>query len=128
MPRILLVDDEVHLRGALTVSLRAKGFDVVGADDAASGLNAFQGSHFDLAVVDVYMPGVDGVRLIKALRERSPHLPIIAISGVRLSDSQRTALDFLPRLPGLSEIVCLQKPFRLPELLNAIQAALVGAA
>jgi DNA-binding response OmpR family regulator len=128
MPRILLVDDEVHLRGALTVSLRAKGFDVVGADDAASGLIAFQESRFDLAVVDVYMPGVDGVRLIKALRERSPRLPIVAISGVRLSESQRTALDFLPRLPGLSEIVCLQKPFRLPELVNAIQAALIGAA
>jgi DNA-binding response OmpR family regulator len=122
------VDDEVHLRGALTVSLRAKGFDVVGADDAASGLIAFQESRFDLAVVDVYMPGVDGVRLIKALRERSPRLPIVAISGVRLSESQRTALDFLPRLPGLSEIVCLQKPFRLPELVNAIQAALIGAA
>jgi DNA-binding response OmpR family regulator len=128
VPRILVIDDQAHVRAALAVALRANGFDVLVVEDANSGLREFEAAHFDLAIVDVYMPDVDGVKLIKLLRDRSPGLPIIAMSGVVLNESQRTALEFLPRLPGLSDIVCLQKPFRPPELLKAIGAALAVAA
>jgi DNA-binding response OmpR family regulator len=124
MTRILIVDDQNYMRATLVAVLRANGFEALGVEDANTGLREFTASHFDLAIVDIYMPNVDGVKLIKALRERSPSLPIIAMSGVQLSESQRTALDFLPKLPGLSEIICLQKPFRLPELLKKIRAAL----
>lgn len=123
MPRILVVDDQQHVRAGLILALRANGFEAVGAEDANSGLRAFQESQFDLALVDVYMPGVDGVSLMKTLREQSPGLPIIAMSGVLLNESQRTALEFLPKVPGLSDIVCLRKPFRPPELVKAIEVA-----
>ena len=128
MPRVLVIDDQTFVRAALRVALQAKGFDVVTADDGASGLRAFKASNFDLAIVDLYMPGIDGVRLIKSLRDCSPRLPIIAMSGVFLRDSGRSALDFLPDLPGLSKIVCLRKPIRSPELLEAIEAAIAAAA
>lgn len=123
MPRILVIDDQNYMRATVVAVLRANGFEALGVEDANSGLREFAASHFDLAIVDIYMPNVDGVKLIKALRERSPNLPIIAMSGVQLSESHCTALEFLPKLPGLSEIVCLQKPFRPPELLKAIRGA-----
>jgi DNA-binding response OmpR family regulator len=127
VPRILIVDDEPHVRASLVVGLRAYGFEVVGADGAASGLRQFEASHFDVVVIDIYMPDVDGVKFIKTLRERTPNLPTVAISGVGLGKSERTALEYLPKLPGLSEIVCLQKPFRPPELVAAILAAFGSA-
>jgi len=121
--RVLIVDDEPHVRATLVIGLRTYGFEVVGADNAVSGLRLFETSHFDVVVADIYMPDVDGVRFIKRLRERAPNLPIVAISGVGLGKSERTALEYLPKLPGLSEIVCLQKPFRPPELVEAVLAA-----
>jgi CheY-like chemotaxis protein len=123
VPRILVIDDQPHVRASIVLALQANGHEAVGAEDASAGLREFQGSRFDLAMVDVYMPGTDGVTLIKALRERSPALPSIAMSGVLLNDSQHTALEFLPKLPSLAGVVCLQKPFRPPELLKAIDAA-----
>ena len=128
MPRILVIDDEVHARAAILIALEAKGFDVVGVENGALGLRAFESSHFDLVVVDIYMPGMDGVKIVKALRERSPNLPVIAISGVLLKSSGRTALDFLSMAPTLSNVICLQKPFRSAELLQAIQNAIGVAA
>lgn len=124
MPRILVVDDQARVRAAIAVTLRAKGFEVVCVEDAVTAFGEFEARPFDLAVVDVYMPTVDGVKLVKALRERAPNLPVIVISGVALNASQLTALDFLPKLSGFSEIVCLKKPFRSAELLQKIRSAL----
>lgn len=128
MARILVIDDQPQVRAGLRLALEAGGHEAVGAGDANAGLREFRNSPFDLVMVDVYMPGVDGVTLIKSLRERSPGLPIIAMSGVLLKNSDRTALDFLPQLPGLADVVCLRKPFRPPELVKAIQVALAVAA
>ncbi len=125
--RILVIDDDNHVRTSIVLALRARGFDVVAADNGASGLRAFEAGPFDLAIVDVFMPGMDGVKLIKALRELDHNFPVIAVSGVLLPASGRTALDLFPKAPGLENIVCLQKPFRPPELLAAIAKALEGA-
>lgn len=128
VPRILVVDDQARVRAAIAVTLRAKGFEVVTVEDAVTAFGEFEARPFDLAIVDVYMPSIDGVKLIKVLRDRWPNLPIIVISGVALNDSQLTALDFLPKLSGFSEIACLKKPFRSEELLRAIRTALPAPA
>jgi DNA-binding response OmpR family regulator len=127
VPRILVIDDQPHVRAGVLIALRARGFEAVGAEDAKSALREFEARPFDLALVDIYMPGTDGVTLIKSLRALAPSLPIIAMSGVLLNDSERTALDFLPKAPGLTDIVCLQKPFRPRDLMQAIRSA-VGLA
>jgi CheY-like chemotaxis protein len=124
MPRVLVVDDQAHVRAAVAIALRAIGFEVVGVADGAAALNEFQESVFDLAVIDIYMPDFDGVKLIKAMRQRAPDFPVIAMSGVFLAKSQRMMLDYLPDLPGLATITCLKKPFRPPDLLSAVQIAL----
>jgi len=128
VPRILIVDDQAHVRAAVTVALQVNGFEAVATEDGVSAIREFEARRFDLAIVDLYMPKIDGVKIIKALRERSANLPIIAMSGVLLNESGHTALEFLPKVPGMSEIVCLQKPFRPPELLKAVQVAFAAAA
>jgi DNA-binding response OmpR family regulator len=116
VPRILLIDDQPDVRAVVALALRVKGFEVVGFETAAAGLAAFEQSPFDLAIVDIFLGDTNGADVIRTLRERSPNLPVVAISGV-------TALDFLSASPQLSNVVCLQKPFRPTELLRAIQAA-----
>src|SRR5258708_6246864 len=123
MPRILVVDDQSHVRAAIELALRSKGFDAVAVESGEAGLKELQASKFDLAIVDIYMPGIDGVKLIKAIRADDPCMPVIAMSGVPISTSGRTALDLFPLDPNLSRVVRLQKPFRSPELFQAILKA-----
>jgi CheY-like chemotaxis protein len=133
MPRVLVIDDQADVRETISIALKAKGFDVVAVESGRLGLielnkTLFDVPLFDLAIVDIYMPEMDGVKLIKAMRERTPNLPVIAISGVFLPASGRTVLDILPTAPNLSGITCLQKPFRPQELLQAIQKVIGVAA
>jgi CheY-like chemotaxis protein len=125
LARLLVIDDQPHVRAMISLILRAANFEVVGAEGATTALQESEKSNFDLAIVDIFMPGIDGVNLIKLLRARNPDLAVIAISGVPLKSSGRTALEFLPMLPSLANVVCLQKPFRPPELLQAVRQALV---
>jgi DNA-binding response OmpR family regulator len=128
VPRILVIDDQTPVRTAIALALRAKGFDVVGADSGQSGLSKFDQSRFDVVIADLFMPGIDGVTFIRTLRERHPGFPVIAMSGVLLGPSGRTALDQLQTIAELSDVICLQKPFRPNELLQAVAAALATPA
>jgi DNA-binding NtrC family response regulator len=116
MPRVLLVDDQANVRTMISIVLRIHQFEIVEADSAASALKVFEQASFDLAIVDIFLQGTNGSDLIAALRARVPGLPVVAISGM-------TAMDFLPETPELSDVVCLQKPFRPPDLMRAIEAA-----
>ena len=116
MPRVLVIDDQSDVRAMIGIVLRINHFEVVEAGTAAAGMKAFEESCFDLAIVDVFLQGSNGVDLIVKMREKNPDLPIVAISGM-------TTLDFVAESPELSDVVCLQKPFRPNELLGAIDAA-----
>jgi CheY-like chemotaxis protein len=128
VPRILVIDDQIQVRAAIALALQAKGFDVVGAESGQSGLTSFEQSEFDLVIADLFMPGIDGVTLIKTVRKRDPGLPVIAMSGVLLGTSGRTALDQLSSISELADVICLQKPFRPHDLLQAVAAALAAKA
>ncbi|HZL31565.1 MAG TPA: response regulator [Pseudolabrys sp.] len=119
--RVLLIDDQPHVRLAVSIMLQAYHCQVVEAESGVVGLQKFKDTAIDLAIIDIYLPGMDGVKIIKALRGMSPNLPIIAMSGVSLNLSDRTALDYMSMLPYLSDIICLQKPFRPERLAEAIQ-------
>lgn len=116
MPRVLVVDDQADVRAMISIVLRINQFDIVEAESAAAALKLFDETGFDLAIVDIFLHGTSGSELIGELRGRAPGLPVIAISGM-------TALDFLPETPELADVVCLQKPFRPPDLMRAIEAA-----
>src|SRR5258707_9789658 len=116
MPRVLIVDDQSDVRAMICIVLRVNHFEIVEAGSAAAALKAFEDSSFDLAIVDIFLQGTNGFDLIRTMRERVPDLPVVAISGM-------TALDFLAESPELSNVVCLQKPFRPVELMRAIEVA-----
>jgi len=116
MSRILVIDDQAEVRAMIAIVLRVHHFEIVEADSAAAGLKAFENSNFDVAIVDIFLKGTNGFDLIKMMRERSPNLRIVAISGM-------TALDFVSSSPEFSDVVCLQKPFRANDLVRAIAAA-----
>lgn len=128
MQRILVIDDQSYVRATITTALRANGFEAVAVENGPAGLAAFAESDFDLAIVDVYLPGMDGIKVIKELRARSANLPVVAMSGVHIGVSEHTALDHLPKLASMADVVCLRKPFRANELLGAVQSALRKAA
>jgi DNA-binding response OmpR family regulator len=116
MSRILVVDDQSDVRAMISIVLRVNHFEIVEAASAEAALKAFESSSFDLAIVDIFLHGTNGLDLIRMMRERVPNLPIVAISGM-------TALDFVSASPELADVVCLQKPFRPNELVHAIEAA-----
>jgi DNA-binding response OmpR family regulator len=116
MPRILVIDDQSDVRAMIGIVLRINQFEIVEAASASAGLKEFENSTFDLAIVDIFLEGMNGFDVITMMRERIPDLPVVAISGM-------TTLDYLSGSPELSNVVCLQKPFRPHELVHAIDAA-----
>jgi CheY-like chemotaxis protein len=116
MPRVLVIDDQSDVRAMISIVLRINHFEIVEAASGAAALKAFDEQSFDLAIVDIFLQGTNGSDLIGTLRERMPDLPVVAISGM-------TALDFLSESPGLSDVICLQKPFRPHDLMRAVEAA-----
>ena len=120
MPRVLIIDDQKDVRAMVAIVLRVNRFEVVEAESGAAGLKAFAESPFDVAIVDIFLGDTSGVDVIASLRERAPGLPIIAVSGM-------TALDFMEQSPHLANVVCLQKPFRPNDLLQALRKAQAAA-
>ena len=116
MPRILVIDDQADVRAMISIVLRIHHFQIVEAASAELGLKAFEGSEFDLAIVDIFLQQTNGMDVIRLMRERVPGLPVVAISGM-------TALDFVSASPELSDVICLQKPFRPNQLVRTVEAA-----
>jgi CheY-like chemotaxis protein len=79
--RILVIDDEPFVLEALTRVLASSAVAVIGASNADAGLTAMRESPVDLAIIDVILPGMDGVEAIKIMRRDFPDVRIIAISG-----------------------------------------------
>ncbi|MCK1744931.1 response regulator [Bradyrhizobium sp. 139] len=120
MLRVLVVDDQKDVRAMVAIVLRVNHYDVVEAEGGAAGLKAFGGGAFDAAIVDIFLADTSGVDVMAAIRERVPGFPIVAVSGM-------TALDFMGEAPGLADVVCLQKPFRPNDLLQALRKAQAAA-
>jgi two-component system KDP operon response regulator KdpE len=112
--RILVVDDEPQLLRALRINLTARHYDVVTAADGATALHETKTSRPDLLVLDLGLPDIDGVDVIRQLRTWS-QVPIVVLSGRVDSHDKVDALD-----AGADDYVT--KPFSLDELLARIRA------
>jgi DNA-binding response OmpR family regulator len=124
MTRVLIVEDDPSVGAAIRRMLNREGYDVVYAPDADFGIRAFESSHFDLAIVDIFMPGVNGLRTITRFRQRAPSVPIIAMSGFKFRDSMKPDLDVLGLAAKAGAAVCLRKPFAPQQLIAAVHASL----
>jgi two-component system response regulator MprA len=116
-PTILVVDDDRKLREMLRRALESAGFEVATAEDGGRALAAVSNRAPDLIVLDILMPGVDGLGVARRLRDRGDPVPILML----------TARDAVPdRVAGLDAGAddYLVKPFSLDELLARVRALL----
>jgi len=112
--RILLADDDEQLQRAMRITLAARGYEVVQARDGAEALDVAANEHPDLIVLDLGMPRVDGIDVIRAVRAWSS-VPIVVLSGRTDSTEKVEALD-----AGADDYVT--KPFAMDEFLARIRA------
>lgn len=81
MFKILIVEDEKNLSFLLSRHLTSEGYDVVLASDGEIGLDLVYKNHIDLIIADLMMPNMDGITMIKVLRENDIHIPVLIISA-----------------------------------------------
>ncbi|MET4156597.1 response regulator transcription factor [Agromyces sp. PvR057] len=112
--RILLADDDDQLQRALRITLAARGYEIVAAHDGAEAIDLAANAHPDLILLDLGMPKVDGIDVIRAVRAWSK-VPILVLSGRTDSAEKVEALD-----AGADDYVT--KPFAMDELLARIRA------
>jgi DNA-binding response OmpR family regulator len=128
MIRVLVVDDNPSVGAAIRMTLDRNGCETVHALDAFIGMRILESSSFDLTIVDIFMPGMDGLKAIAEFRKRVPTMPILAISGFRFRDSMDPGLDFLAMASGAGAAASLRKPFAPRQLMAAVHATLDAAA
>jgi DNA-binding response OmpR family regulator len=114
--RILLVDDEQSIQTLLSYPLRKEGYDVVQATDGRQALDRFEEQPFDLVVLDLMLPKVDGLEICRQLRSRSA-VPIIMLTAKSEEIDKVVGLEL-----GADDYIT--KPFSLREFSSRIKAAL----
>jgi DNA-binding response OmpR family regulator len=115
-PRILLVDDEESLQKLLSYPLRSDGYEVVGATDGQEALDRFDEGQFDLVVLDVMLPRVDGFDVCRKLRARSA-VPIIMLTAKAEEFDKVLGLEL-----GADDYIT--KPFSMREFRSRVKAVL----
>jgi two-component system KDP operon response regulator KdpE len=115
MHRVLVVDDEPQIVRALVINLRAREYEVDAAHDGATALRIAAARRPDVVVLDLGLPDMDGVEVIRGLRGWT-RVPVIVLSARQTSDEKVEALD-----AGADDYVT--KPFGMDELLARLRAA-----
>lgn len=114
---ILLVEDEENLHDALKLNLELEGYEVSGVLDGASALKAVQEEYFDLIILDVMLPEIDGITVCETIRLNKKEIPILILSAKNSSADRVLGLK-----KGADDY--LTKPFNLEELLLRVQKLL----
>jgi len=111
--RLLVIEDNADLRDYLRLALRSEGYEVLTARNGKEALGMLDGHTLHAVITDLFMPEMDGIETIAALRQRMPGLRVIAISG-------RSGVDYLTVAKELGVSHTLRKPFEIDELLKAL--------
>jgi len=114
--RVLLVDDEVKFLDAIAERLELRGFVVRKANDGETALEIADSEKFDLALVDLKMPGLDGQQVLAALKERHRYLEVIILTG---HGSLQSAVD----CTKLGAFGYLPKPYEFDKLVETLKDA-----
>jgi CheY-like chemotaxis protein len=93
LSRVLVVDDDPGIRETMNDILTLEGFDVTVAPDGASAIALCRKEGFDVALLDIRMPGMDGVETLEALKAITPDLRVVMITGFEAGDLARRAMD-----------------------------------
>ncbi len=117
MSTILIAEDDPQIRQALDRILRFEGYDTIPVNDGAAALDAIGEHELDAAILDVMMPFVDGMSVVRRLREKGDQLPVLMLTARRATADRVAGLD-----AGADDY--LPKPFELDELLARVRALL----
>ena len=117
MSRILLVEDEEHLAQGLAYNLRNSGYDVETAASGEAALQTLEGQKFDLILLDIMLPGIDGLEVAERLRKMGKTEPIVMISARDRTQDAIAGID-----AGADDYIT--KPFDLDEVLARVRGAL----
>ena len=117
MGRILIVDDEESIRRSLAGILSDEGFSTDGAEDGEKALATVRGDPPDLVLLDIAMPGRDGLEILEELRQTWPELPVVMMSG-------HGTIETAVRATQLGAFDFVEKPLSVEKLLLIIRNAL----
>jgi DNA-binding response OmpR family regulator len=117
LPRLLVVDDEANHARVMAIGLRIEGFEVETSSNAEGALGLLRQGPFDLAIVDLMMPGTNGIQLARMVRESFPRTQVVLTSAYHLSERQLVRAD-------CGAVGFVPKPFDLTELAAFLRAKL----
>ena len=115
--RILVIDDKKIIGDLFAFTLGYSGHDITVVDHAAAAVEAVKNKEFDIAFIDIVMPGKDGVAILQEIRTLAPKLPIVMMSGYSVEEKRNKARD-------LGAITCLKKPFEMEDVKRVIKVAI----
>ena len=116
MATVLVIDDDRSFRDYLEILLRRAGYDVRSLGRAAEAVALVTGGGIDAVITDLYMPEVDGIETVRAIKRVAPDLPVICISG-GYPDASDPCLNIV-RVLGADAV--LPKPMRPRDLLDRL--------
>jgi DNA-binding response OmpR family regulator len=117
--KILLVDDETEFASALAERLEIRGYKAKTTNNGESGITLAQNEHFDIAILDLMMPGMSGLETLKNIKLISPQLPVILLTG---HGSTKEGMEGM----RIGAADYLMKPLDINELLEKINLALAN--
>ncbi len=118
--RILVVDDEDNVRNVICRSLKRVGYDVLGVSSGPEALHHNSKEHFDLLILDVRMPGMNGFEVLRAVKGEHPEILAIMLTGV----ADNELLEEESKAEGASALIT--KPCSLEELTNIVKSVFVA--
>lgn len=121
LPQILLMEDEVNVAKGLKLVLSEAGFDVDWAETGRRALELCRRKSYDLMLADLLLPDIDGMEVIKEVRQQRPRIGVIVITGYSTVASAVEAMK-------LGACDYLEKPFTDDEIKAAINKALIASA
>jgi two-component system cell cycle response regulator CpdR len=119
MARILVAEDDDAMRQFLAVALARSGHEVVAVGDGDSASRNIEKDDYDLLLADIRMPGIDGLQLARAARDRQPLLPILLITGY--AAEALNARDLIEK-----DVRVFSKPFHLHEIVRQVSHLLAA--
>jgi DNA-binding response OmpR family regulator len=124
MAKVLVIDDEHNFRTILEMVLRSHGYEVLLADSGTTGLSIYQREHPAVVVLDLKMPGMDGIAVFQEIRRANPKQPVIILSGDSSPETEREV-----RALGVSEFIVKGRSVHvLTDTLKRLLASLSHAA
>jgi len=113
---LLMVDDEVKFLKTITERLKLKFFEITSATNGADALEAAKTGRFDVAVIDLQMPGIDGVQVLETLKKTHKYLEVLILSG-------HATIETAVNCTKLGAFKILEKPCEFDKLVEAIREA-----